>query len=148
MPMPNRTIFAASGSPKDNRLLAALPSDGYDALLPFLERLTMPLGLSVYESGGTQDFFRNRHVGHPRRASRGQLPQHVLDVVRSDSEHFQESTNFLQLLERTLQFILARFCSVTSMTVPVNSTKSPVSLTTGWPILWTSLMEPSGRTSR
>ena len=54
MPMPNRTIFAASGSPKDNRLLAALPSDGYDALLPFLERLTMPLGSSVYESGGTQ----------------------------------------------------------------------------------------------
>jgi CRP-like cAMP-binding protein len=54
MPMTNRTTFAASGSPKDNRLLAALPSDGYDALLPFLERLTMPLGLSVYESGGTQ----------------------------------------------------------------------------------------------
>jgi len=54
MPMPNRTTFAASGSPKDNRLLAALPSDGYDALLPFLERLTMPLGSSVYESGGTQ----------------------------------------------------------------------------------------------
>ena len=54
MPMANRTTFAASGSPKDNRLLAALPSDGYDALLPFLERLTMPLGSSVYESGGTQ----------------------------------------------------------------------------------------------
>jgi CRP-like cAMP-binding protein len=47
---------AASPSPKENRLLAALPQDGYDALVPFLEPLEMPLGLSVYESGGAQGF--------------------------------------------------------------------------------------------
>jgi CRP-like cAMP-binding protein len=41
-------------SPKDNRLLAALPNATYEALLPFLERVPLPLGLSVYESGGAQ----------------------------------------------------------------------------------------------
>jgi CRP-like cAMP-binding protein len=47
---------AASHSPKDNRLLAALPSASYNALVPFLELLEMPLGLSVYESGGAQGY--------------------------------------------------------------------------------------------
>jgi CRP-like cAMP-binding protein len=51
-----KSAFAASQSPKDNRLLAALPDDGYDALLPHLEPLAMPLGLSVYESGGAQGY--------------------------------------------------------------------------------------------
>jgi CRP-like cAMP-binding protein len=51
-----KTAFAASHSPKANRLLAALPEDDYDALLPFLEPLAMPLGLSVYESGGAQGY--------------------------------------------------------------------------------------------
>jgi CRP-like cAMP-binding protein len=46
----------ASQPPKENRLLAALPADAYDVLLPFLEPLTMPLGMSVYESGGAQGF--------------------------------------------------------------------------------------------
>jgi len=48
--------FAPSQSPKDNRLLAALPESSYHALLPFLEPLSMPLGLSVYESGGAQGY--------------------------------------------------------------------------------------------
>jgi CRP-like cAMP-binding protein len=43
-------------SPKDNRLLAALPDATYDALLPFLEPVEMPLGLSLYESGGEQGY--------------------------------------------------------------------------------------------
>jgi CRP-like cAMP-binding protein len=47
---------AVSPSPKDNRLLAVLPRDSYDALLPSLEPLEMPLGLSVYESGGAQGY--------------------------------------------------------------------------------------------
>ena len=50
------TASAALGSPRDNRLLAALPGDTYDALLPSLEPLAMPLGLSVYESGGAQGY--------------------------------------------------------------------------------------------
>ena len=51
-----QTAFTASPSPKDNRLLAALPAASYDALLPSLEPLAMPLGLSVYESGGAQGY--------------------------------------------------------------------------------------------
>ena len=43
-------------SPKDNRLLAVLPGSTYDALLPSLEPLSMPLGLSLYESGGEQGY--------------------------------------------------------------------------------------------
>jgi CRP-like cAMP-binding protein len=47
---------AAPRSAKHNRLLAALPDDAYDALLPALEPLPMPLGLSLYESGGAQGY--------------------------------------------------------------------------------------------
>ena len=47
---------SASSTPRANRLLAALPRDSYDALLPSLEPLAMPLGLSVYESGGAQGY--------------------------------------------------------------------------------------------
>jgi len=43
-------------SPRHNHLLAALPEDAYGALLPSLEPLAMPLGLSVYESGGAQGY--------------------------------------------------------------------------------------------
>ena len=51
-----RKTVAASRSPKENRLLAALPENAYDELLPSLEPLAMPLGLSVYESGGAQGY--------------------------------------------------------------------------------------------
>jgi CRP-like cAMP-binding protein len=53
--MPNR-VPAASRSPKDNRLLAALPQASYDTLLPFLEPSPLPLGMAVYESGATQGY--------------------------------------------------------------------------------------------
>ena len=43
-------------SPKHNHLLAALPEDAYGALVPSLEPVAMPLGLSVYESGGAQGY--------------------------------------------------------------------------------------------
>jgi CRP-like cAMP-binding protein len=46
----------ASVSPNANRLLGALPALDYQNLLPFLEPVTMPLGLSVYESGGAQGY--------------------------------------------------------------------------------------------
>jgi len=49
-----KTPSAESHSPKENRLLAALPRASYDALLPHLQAVGMPLGLVVYESGGTQ----------------------------------------------------------------------------------------------
>ena len=41
---------------KDNYLLAALPEADYQALVPFLERVQMPLGQAVYESGGAQGY--------------------------------------------------------------------------------------------
>jgi CRP-like cAMP-binding protein len=40
--------------PKANGLLAALPEKNYQALLPFLERVELPLGMAVYESGAKQ----------------------------------------------------------------------------------------------
>jgi len=46
----------AAASPKDNSLLAAMPPDDYRELEGSLERVTMPLGESVYESGETQGY--------------------------------------------------------------------------------------------
>jgi CRP-like cAMP-binding protein len=40
--------------PKSNRLLAALPGDDYDALLPYVEPVHLTLGAPLYESGGAQ----------------------------------------------------------------------------------------------
>lgn len=42
--------------PTANHLLACLPQADYEALLPALEPMPMPLGLAVYESGGPQGF--------------------------------------------------------------------------------------------
>jgi len=50
------TVAPAILDPRANRLLAALPSNIYESLLPQLELVGMPLGLSVYESGGAQGF--------------------------------------------------------------------------------------------
>jgi len=47
---------ASSLSPKDNRLLAALPPADIEALLPFLEPVQMVLGQALYESGGAQGY--------------------------------------------------------------------------------------------
>jgi CRP-like cAMP-binding protein len=46
----------ASPAPKANRLLAALPDENYEALLPLLEGVQLPLGMVVYESGGAQGY--------------------------------------------------------------------------------------------
>jgi len=45
-----------SNTPRANRLLAALPEGSYRVLQPFLERVPLPLGMVVYESGGTQGY--------------------------------------------------------------------------------------------
>jgi CRP-like cAMP-binding protein len=47
---------ATLDTPKDNRLLAALPEDDYSALAPALEPVVLPLGMPVYESGAAQGF--------------------------------------------------------------------------------------------
>jgi CRP-like cAMP-binding protein len=46
----------ALDAPKDNRLLAALPEESYQRLLPFLEPVRLPLGMALYESGGAQGY--------------------------------------------------------------------------------------------
>jgi CRP-like cAMP-binding protein len=48
--------FAAAQSPKQNRLLAALPQADFDVLVPALEPLRMELGQALYESGGAQGY--------------------------------------------------------------------------------------------
>jgi CRP-like cAMP-binding protein len=50
-----RMSFPASfAAPKANRLLAALPEKNYQTLLPLLERVELPLGMALYESGAKQ----------------------------------------------------------------------------------------------
>ena len=45
---------ASFAAPKANRLLAALPEKNYQTLLPLLERVELPLGMALYESGAKQ----------------------------------------------------------------------------------------------
>ena len=44
----------ARRTPKENHLLAALPAAELMRLLPHLERVLLPLGTAIYESGGKQ----------------------------------------------------------------------------------------------
>jgi CRP-like cAMP-binding protein len=50
------TSYVASHTAKGNRLLAALPEEDYQALLPSLEPVRLPLGMPLYESGGAQGY--------------------------------------------------------------------------------------------
>jgi CRP-like cAMP-binding protein len=50
------TAVSVSNTPKHNRLLAALPEKSYQALLPHLEPVPLPLGMAVYESGAKQGY--------------------------------------------------------------------------------------------
>jgi len=50
-------------SPNQNHLLANLPSEDYERLLPHLELMPLPLGCSLYESG-----VQMRHVYFPTNA--------------------------------------------------------------------------------
>lgn len=43
-----------AASPEDNRLIAALPKEARDRLIPNLEMVTFPLGKVLYESGDTE----------------------------------------------------------------------------------------------
>src|SRR6266850_5425379 len=52
----SKTLSPVPPTPKDNRLLAALPEATYKALLPSLRPVALPLGLAVYESGGAQGY--------------------------------------------------------------------------------------------
>jgi CRP-like cAMP-binding protein len=43
-------------SPEGNRLLAAVPEETYQTLLPSLEPVVLRLGMALYESGGAQGY--------------------------------------------------------------------------------------------
>lgn len=50
------SVFVRLPEPVENRLLAALPGEEYERLLPHLERISFSLGEVVYESGGHLDY--------------------------------------------------------------------------------------------
>src|SRR4051794_8099454 len=50
------TVLSAAVGPKANYILAALPEPAYQHLVPALERVPLPLGHAVYESGGAQGY--------------------------------------------------------------------------------------------
>ena len=50
--MADKAALIESHDPKQNHLLAALPAAEYQRLLPRLERVPLPLGWALYESGG------------------------------------------------------------------------------------------------
>ena len=50
------TTLARPIEPVENRLLAALPRDDYDRLLPQLQQVSFDLGEVVYEFGGHLDY--------------------------------------------------------------------------------------------
>jgi CRP-like cAMP-binding protein len=52
----NLAIDHAVDAPRSNRLLAALPDENYQELLPFLEPVHLSLGEALYESGGAQGY--------------------------------------------------------------------------------------------
>jgi CRP-like cAMP-binding protein len=54
--MGKNVAASANHEPTQNRLLAALPPEDYQRLLPDLELVPLPLGLAVYESGGKLDY--------------------------------------------------------------------------------------------
>ena len=47
-----QSLSRAANDPRQNRLLAALPDNDYQRLLPNMEQVEMPLGQVLYESGG------------------------------------------------------------------------------------------------
>src|SRR3989440_12539298 len=53
---PMSMLLSAAAGPKANYILAALPEAAYQQLVPALERVPMPLGQAVYESGGPQGY--------------------------------------------------------------------------------------------
>ncbi len=56
MPLVKNPSLSAVQSPRQNRLLAALPSADYERLRPDLELVPMELGLALHESGGQERY--------------------------------------------------------------------------------------------
>jgi len=50
--MHNSPAITGKHNPRQNHLLAALPAEDYERLLPDLELVPLPLGWAVYEAGG------------------------------------------------------------------------------------------------
>ena len=50
------SVSITTTAPNENRLLAALPPDEYERLLPRLQQVSFSLGEVVYEFGGHLDY--------------------------------------------------------------------------------------------
>jgi hypothetical protein len=50
------SVLVEPAEPRENRLLAALPDDDYERLLPQLANVSFALGEVVYEIGGQLDY--------------------------------------------------------------------------------------------
>ena len=50
------SVSVGPGAPRENRILAALPIDEYERVLPSLQQVSFSLGEVVYEFGGHLDF--------------------------------------------------------------------------------------------
>lgn len=50
------SLIARPNEPVENRLLAGLPGDEYERLLPSLQQVSFSLGEVVYEFGGHLDY--------------------------------------------------------------------------------------------
>src|SRR5450759_1767454 len=55
-PRDNRLGLSVRHTPRQNRLLAALPAENYERLLPHLELVPLPLGWAVYEAGTKMNY--------------------------------------------------------------------------------------------
>jgi len=55
-PMGGEDAISALHTPRQNRLLAALPEEDYERLLPELEFVPLPLGLSVHGAGDREKY--------------------------------------------------------------------------------------------
>ena len=51
-----RPAFGVRRTPRQNHLLAALPADDYERLLPHLEPVALPPGRTVHEAGDREDY--------------------------------------------------------------------------------------------
>jgi CRP-like cAMP-binding protein len=55
-PMGGRRAVPGLHTPRQNRLIAALPVEDYERLLPDLELVSLPLGLSVHRAGDREQY--------------------------------------------------------------------------------------------
>src|SRR5450759_885851 len=63
-----KPAVSAGHAPRQNRLLAALPPEDYERLLPNLEPVPLPLGWTVHRAGDREQYLLSLiHISEPTR---------------------------------------------------------------------------------